>query len=337
MRRLARDIVLCCVTVSCIPASIERSHARVVEQFAPASDVAGRLAEARRFYEDRRLADAEAALLEGVVSMRLERAAKAADPPPADLTQPVPVGGSVTEPIRTRDFSPIGFITSEAVRLGAAGIVTLEFVVKQDGTVDRIRVIDSVKGLDAAALAAAKRWRYRPSTVNGKPVEILSVVAIDFTWRSDPMPSDYLQAASFFYSHRHYAHAEDLLARALAAIRAEKATFGPSLENGPPKIPEGAESTGGDGGVVQAPVRTKFVNPVYPDFAVRAKVDGWVVVEAVIDSQGRSLGTRVVKSSNAVLDQAAVDAVRRWEYRPATREGAPTECIMTVTVVFKLK
>ena len=87
------------------------------------------------------------------------------------------------------------------------------------------------------------------------------------------------------------------------------------------------------GGQLRPPLKTKDVAPVYPAVALSARVSGDVVIEATIDEEGRVAETRVVKSV-PLLDQAALDAVRQWEYRPSLLNGVPTPVVMTVTVRF---
>lgn len=87
------------------------------------------------------------------------------------------------------------------------------------------------------------------------------------------------------------------------------------------------------GGNVRPPVRIKNVSPVYPAIAKSAQVQGEVVIEATIDEAGKVADARVMKSV-PLLDQAAVDAVRQWEYQPSLLNGVPTPVVMTVTVKF---
>lgn len=89
------------------------------------------------------------------------------------------------------------------------------------------------------------------------------------------------------------------------------------------------------GGSVRAPMQTRKVNPVYPAIAQSARVQGVVILEALIDEQGRVANARVLRSI-PLLDQAAIDAVRQWEYVPTLLNGAAVPVIMTVTVQFTL-
>jgi protein TonB len=64
-------------------------------------------------------------------------------------------------------------------------------------------------------------------------------------------------------------------------------------------------------------------------------VQGVVIMEIVITPEGQVQDARVLRSI-PLLDQAALDAVRQWEFTPTLLNGAPTPIIMTVTVQFSL-
>jgi TonB family protein len=88
---------------------------------------------------------------------------------------------------------------------------------------------------------------------------------------------------------------------------------------------------------VEVPVPTKLVDfaPRYPAIARAGHIEGAVVLDATIDESGRVEDLRVLRSV-AGLDRAAVDAVRRWRYAPATINGLPTRVMLTVTASFRL-
>jgi protein TonB len=87
---------------------------------------------------------------------------------------------------------------------------------------------------------------------------------------------------------------------------------------------------------MKEPVKTVHVAPAYPVLAQNARMQGTVILEAVIGVTGRVESVSVLRSI-PLLDGAAVDAVRRWQYTPATLNDAPVPVIMTVTVTFELK
>jgi protein TonB len=90
------------------------------------------------------------------------------------------------------------------------------------------------------------------------------------------------------------------------------------------------------GGAVRQPARVKFVAPSYPAIAQSARVQGIVIIEATIGANGRVEDAKVLRSI-ALLDAAALDAVRQWEYTPTLLNGVPVPVIMTVTVTFTLQ
>ena len=107
-----------------------------------------------------------------------------------------------------------------------------------------------------------------------------------------------------------------------------------SVEAAPPTLASAqAPVRPGDG--LRPPVRTKYVAPEYPEIARSARVKGVVIIEAIIGTDGRVQNARVLRSS-PLLDAAALDAVRAWEYTPTLLTGRPTPVIMTVTVTFNL-
>jgi protein TonB len=65
-------------------------------------------------------------------------------------------------------------------------------------------------------------------------------------------------------------------------------------------------------------------------------VEGVVIIEATISPDGRVQDARVLRSI-PLLDAAALDAVRQWEYSPTLLNGTPVPVVITVTVVFRLR
>ncbi len=89
------------------------------------------------------------------------------------------------------------------------------------------------------------------------------------------------------------------------------------------------------GGLIKTPVKVRHVPPVYPVIAQQARVEGIVIIEAIVGVDGRVTEARVLRSK-PLLDEAALAAVRQWEFTPTTLNGVPVPVIMTVTVNFML-
>jgi protein TonB len=76
--------------------------------------------------------------------------------------------------------------------------------------------------------------------------------------------------------------------------------------------------------------------PIYPEIARAARVEGLVVLEAVLDPSGQVTQLRVIRSV-PMLDQAAMDAVRQWRYTPTMYYGKPVSVLMSITIKFSLQ
>jgi TonB family protein len=79
----------------------------------------------------------------------------------------------------------------------------------------------------------------------------------------------------------------------------------------------------------------KHLNPVYPVAARDQKITGTVILEARIGADGRVVDASVLRSIPE-LDQAALDAVKQWEFTPKLINGVPTPFTMTTTIQFSL-
>ena len=90
------------------------------------------------------------------------------------------------------------------------------------------------------------------------------------------------------------------------------------------------------GGDIHVPTKLKDVPAAYPPGAREAGVQGVVILEAVIDESGNVSTARVLRSI-PLLDQAAIDAVRQWQFTPTLLNGAPVPVVMTVTINFTLR
>ena len=90
------------------------------------------------------------------------------------------------------------------------------------------------------------------------------------------------------------------------------------------------------GGRITAPALIYRVDPKYPDFAAQAQIEGLVILEATVDTEGRVQAVQVLRS-HGLLDQAAIDAVKQWRYSPLILNGQPFPFILTVSVRFSVR
>lgn len=89
------------------------------------------------------------------------------------------------------------------------------------------------------------------------------------------------------------------------------------------------------GGDLQAAKLVAQIQPVYPVLAQQGGIQGYVVLHAVIGTDGRVSELQVI-SGHALLVRAALDAVKQWRYRPTLLNGEPVEVDTIITVSFSL-
>ena len=87
----------------------------------------------------------------------------------------------------------------------------------------------------------------------------------------------------------------------------------------------------------QRPKLVKKVNPQYPEEAVKAGVQGKVVIEAVTDHQGRVTEAKIIDGVDPILNDAALKAIKQWQYEPYIIAGVKKAVKFTVVLNFNLK
>lgn len=90
----------------------------------------------------------------------------------------------------------------------------------------------------------------------------------------------------------------------------------------------------GDG--VSSPKVISKVDPDYTKEARDAKIEGTVVLETEIHTDGRAHNTRVVRSLYPGLDHNAIDAISQWKFEPGKKDGQPVAVRATIEVNYKL-
>ncbi len=90
------------------------------------------------------------------------------------------------------------------------------------------------------------------------------------------------------------------------------------------------------GGDVLPPVKIHAPPPRYTEIARKARIQGLVILEAVIDATGKVTDVRLIKGLPMGLEQAAIEAVRQWRFEPATLNGKPVAVLYNLTINFTL-
>ena len=112
-------------------------------------------------------------------------------------------------------------------------------------------------------------------------------------------------------------------------------------EVGPGSGPYGTQETGEPGptgpprvgGEIREPRRIHYVAPAYPEIARQGRIGALVILDCVLDPQGRIASVQVLRG-HPLFDGAAVDAVRPWRYEATRLNGVPIAVQLTVTVRF---
>jgi serine/threonine-protein kinase len=128
--------------------------------------------------------------------------------------------------------------------------------------------------------------------------------------------------------------------RTLSAAAGETQTVEARLERGvrarAPALSTGDLVPPGTPGVTE-PARIAGASFGYPPSALAARLQGVVLGSMIVDEHGRPTKVRVVESAGEILDRAALEAARRWRYKPARKDGVNVKYPMPWRVEFKLE
>jgi protein TonB len=118
---------------------------------------------------------------------------------------------------------------------------------------------------------------------------------------------------------------------ALPSIISEATAHSNTLASAQPAPPPPAK-----GGQLQQPKLLASVAAVYPPLARAQRVQGDVVIDALIDTSGKVSTTKII-TGHPLLQNAAADSVRLWKYQPAQLNGQAIPIHINVTVTFRLQ
>ena len=124
--------------------------------------------------------------LGGVIGSIISSTPMVAPPPPPPVKKKAPpppkrirVGGSVQRANLVRQVRPVYPPLARQARI--QGTVKLTAIIAKDGTIQKLEVLSGHPLLIPSALSAVKQWRYRPTLLNGQPVEVVTQVDVNFT------------------------------------------------------------------------------------------------------------------------------------------------------------
>lgn len=107
------------------------------------------------------------------------------------------------------------------------------------------------------------------------------------------------------------------------------------IPDGPPSSAlAGALAVGGD---VLAPTKIYAPQPRYTEDARKARLEGVVILQTVVDEQGNVVDVKVLKGLGYGLSESAIETVRQWRFEPARRAGQPVAVYFMLTVSFSIQ
>lgn len=205
------------------------------------------------------------------------------------------------------------------------GTVVLHAIIAKDGTISNLQFISGHPLLMKAAIDAVRQWQYKPTLLNGESVEVDTTITVVFTLGETP-PLDLSRPET---------HSGD----------STKDQTDAALNQGV----EGVETLCPGDGLVRVFVSPKAeaarlkvrVEPIYPEDAKKAGMEGTVLFHAIIGVDG-TVKELELEDGEPALAKAAEDAVRQWKYDGMTyyesTEGRsrPAEVDTAIAVQFKL-
>ena len=214
--------------------------------------------------------------------------------------------GGVTSPLRTREVLPN--YPSRARREGIEGKVGLLGLVRHDGTISDVQVVgcsQSGYGFEKAALGAVQKWQYAPALHRGKPVDAYLTVFVIFD------PGDYSDQLKW--------NQRETGLKAFA--RAELFSNGTHVA--------------GEKGV-SLPVLKKRHSPLYPRGARMRSIESKVILLVLVRQDGTvaEIPLAYAERIDFEFKEAATDAVTRWRFEPATKDGEPVDAYHWIHVDF---
>jgi TonB family protein len=90
-------------------------------------------------------------------------------------------------------------------------------------------------------------------------------------------------------------------------------------------------------GQLSGPTPETKVDPKYPQQLIKERVDGEVVLYAIVRKDGTVDSIQTIRSLDPALDKNAMDALSRWVFRPGTRDGKPVDCELIIHIPFRFR
>ena len=231
---------------------------------------------------------------------------KILSPPSATINQDQPASAVRISPgviagHRNTFVAPI--YPEDAKKAHLSGTVVLRAIIDKDGSIKALNIISSTNPMfNDSALEAVHHWTYKPYLLNGEPTAVDTTITVNYALNASPQPDP-----------------------------------SPQPEPSPRPIATATpNSVLHVGGNITPPVVIHQGEPEYSQQAKDAKLSGTVRVYLQVDTHGRTSHIRVVKGIGMGLDEKAVEAVSRYQFKPATLRGKPVPVDLYIDVNFQM-
>jgi TonB family protein len=204
----------------------------------------------------------------------------------------------------------------KAMREGVTGEVWVKAVIGRDGKLKDVKPESGPPLLIEATVRAVSKWRYKPCRLNGETIEVATRIRITFKLDSSGSPRI---SANYFAD-----------ATQPAEIAPDFPVKSASSDEGTAKV-YSSKAPG-----INGPQLISGRDAQYPESARRAGVEGTVVLDCIITSEGTVRDLVVFRSLDPSLDEEAMNTVREWRCRPATKDGRPVSVKARIPVHFRL-
>jgi len=244
--------------------------------------------------------------------------------------KPLRITSEIQRPKMIKQVDAVYPQIARQARVG--GTVIVEATTDIYGRVQDVKILRSIPLLDQAAVNAVKQWVYEPFLVNGKPREVSFTVAVVFDLEKDKDKAEVGGIIGGVAGGVEGGVEGGVVGGVKGGVEGGIAGGVISKEEEAKLMQLPPVKTGGS---INEPQKLKSVDPVYPEVAKKARIQGEVILEVETDIYGQVMNIKVLRSIPA-LDQAAIDAVRQWIYQPLIVDGKPRRAIFPVTVNFIL-
>ena len=243
----------------------------------------------------------------------LEKSAK-----PSSPENPIPKRTASAQPVTPPEFRP------PATR----GTVRLQVTLNSEGRIGEIRGLGDPLVQFGPGPAVDEKTR---RTMNDAIVRSAAEALRHWAYEAPAEPITFHVVFTYYVAPEPTAVQQD--PSPLASVTGRGAGAFPPTPPWP--AAEGAYRAG-PGGRVPPLRQTKNVRAQYPDEAQRRRIGGAVMLEALIGPVGMVKDVRVIQST-PLLDEAAMYAVRQWEFEPTVIDGKAVSVVMTTTVTFNIR